>query len=69
MLAPVLGPGGVAFFARDPQAARDVWSRQVGYPGDPAYRDFHTYDHPSGLKPSRVTGKQVPPDAKRPSIT
>jgi 1,4-alpha-glucan branching enzyme len=41
VLAPVLGPGGVAFFARDPGAARDVWSRQGGYPGDPAYREFY----------------------------
>jgi 1,4-alpha-glucan branching enzyme len=41
VLAPVLGPEGVAFFARDPGAARDVWSRAVGYPGDPLYRDFY----------------------------
>jgi 1,4-alpha-glucan branching enzyme len=39
--APVIGPGGVAFFARDPDAARDVWSRQSGYPGDPWYREFY----------------------------
>ncbi len=24
-----------------PEAARDVWSRQVGYPGDPWYREFY----------------------------
>ena len=41
VLAPVLGPGGVAYFARDPAAARDVWSRQMGYPGDPVYREFY----------------------------
>jgi 1,4-alpha-glucan branching enzyme len=41
IFAPVLSPPGVAFFARDPEAARDVWSRQTGYPGDPAYRDFY----------------------------
>jgi 1,4-alpha-glucan branching enzyme len=39
--APVIGPGGVAYFARDPAAARDVWSRTTGYPGDPAYREFY----------------------------
>lgn len=39
--APVIGPGGVAYFARDPAAARDVWSRQTGYPGDPDYREFY----------------------------
>jgi 1,4-alpha-glucan branching enzyme len=41
VLAPVISPSGVAFFARDPDAARDVWSRKVGYPGDPAYREFY----------------------------
>ena len=41
VLAPVLAPSGVAFFARDPDAARDVWSRQAGYPGDPWYREFY----------------------------
>lgn len=41
VLGPILGPGGVAYFARDPDAARDVWSRQVGYPGDPMYREFY----------------------------
>ena len=41
VLAPVLGPSGVAYFARDPDAARDVWSRQIGYPGDPWYREFY----------------------------
>jgi 1,4-alpha-glucan branching enzyme len=43
-----------------------VWSPKAGYPGHAAYRDFHTFDHPSGLKPARVTGKQVPPEAKQP---
>lgn len=41
VLAPVLSPGGVAFFARDPEAAQAVWSRKTGYPGDPWYREFY----------------------------
>lgn len=41
VLAPVLSTSGVAFFARDPEAARAVWSRKTGYPGDPAYREFY----------------------------
>jgi 1,4-alpha-glucan branching enzyme len=53
-------------FGRDLEVTYRVWSPKAGYPGDPAYRDFHTYDHPSGLKPSRVTGKHVPPHEKRP---
>lgn len=38
---PILAPCGVAFFGRDPRASRDVWSREVGYPGHPDYRDFY----------------------------
>jgi len=39
--APVLTPRGLAAFARDPESAKQVWSRQEGYPGDPRYRDFY----------------------------
>ena len=38
---PVRSPGGLTFFGRDPGSARQVWSRQGGYPGDPRYREFH----------------------------
>ncbi|MCO1580934.1 glycoside hydrolase family 57 protein [Crossiella sp. SN42] len=61
-----VGSSDVICFGRDLEVTYRVWSPKAGYPGDPAYRDFHTYDHPSGLKPSRVTGKQVPPEQKRP---
>ena len=40
-LAPVFTPAGIAAFGRDPESARQVWSRQEGYPGDPRYRDFY----------------------------
>lgn len=39
--APVITPGGLAAFGRDPASARQVWSRRGGYPGDPRYREFH----------------------------
>lgn len=39
--APVFTPTGLAAFARDPDTARQVWSRQGGFPGDPHYRDFY----------------------------
>jgi 1,4-alpha-glucan branching enzyme len=39
--APVLAPGGVACFARDPEASHEVWSRELGYPGHPDYREFY----------------------------
>ncbi|MFC0433089.1 glycoside hydrolase family 57 protein [Kutzneria buriramensis] len=64
--AHTVGDSDVVCFGRDLEVTYRVWSPKAGYPGDPAYRDFHTYDHPSGLKPSRVTGKHVPPEQKRP---
>jgi 1,4-alpha-glucan branching enzyme len=39
--APVFTPAGIAAFGRDPESARQVWSRHEGYPGDPRYRDFY----------------------------
>jgi len=39
--APVFTLAGIAVFGRDPESARQVWSRHEGYPGDPRYRDFY----------------------------
>jgi 1,4-alpha-glucan branching enzyme len=61
-----VGASDVVCFGRDLEVTYRVWSPKAGYPGDAAYRDFHTFDHPSGLKPARVTGKRVPPERKRP---
>ncbi|MGW5052027.1 1,4-alpha-glucan branching protein domain-containing protein [Actinokineospora sp. NPDC004072] len=61
-----VGDSGVVCFGRDLEVTYRVWSPKAGYPGDPAYRDFHTFDHPSGLKPSRVTGRSVAPEHKKP---
>lgn len=41
VFAPVFTPKGIAAFGRDFDSARQVWSRQEGYPGDPRYRDFY----------------------------
>jgi len=41
VFAPVLTPNGLAAFGRDHASARQVWSRDEGYPGDPRYRDFY----------------------------
>jgi 1,4-alpha-glucan branching enzyme len=38
--APVRA-GRVAIFGRDPDSAREVWSREAGYPGHPVYREYH----------------------------
>jgi 1,4-alpha-glucan branching enzyme len=39
--APIVSPNGVAFFARDVESSRQVWSRDEGYPGDAYYREFY----------------------------
>lgn len=39
--SPVYTKNGVAAFARDLESSEQVWSSEVGYPGDPDYREFH----------------------------
>ncbi len=41
VFAPVFTPSGVAAFGRDLDSAKQVWSKNEGYPGDPRYRDFY----------------------------
>jgi 1,4-alpha-glucan branching enzyme len=41
VLAPIMTPGGVAFFGRDMESSRQVWSAEIGYPGDYDYREFY----------------------------
>jgi len=65
-LARPVGDSDVLAFARDLDVTYRVWSPRAGYPGGRDYRDFHTFDHASGLKPARVTGRTVAPDDKRP---
>jgi 1,4-alpha-glucan branching enzyme len=61
-----VGTSDVIAFGRDLQVSYRVWSPKSGYPGHGAYRDFHTYDHTTGLKPARVTGRNVPSEQKAP---
>ncbi|GAA1480942.1 glycoside hydrolase family 57 protein [Gordonia sinesedis] len=61
-----VGDSGVVAFGRDLTVSYRVWSPRSGYPGHAAYRDFHTYDHATGLKPARVTGKSVAGPDKKP---
>jgi 1,4-alpha-glucan branching enzyme len=65
-LARPVGDSDVLTFGRDLGLTYRVWSPRSGYPGGRDYRDFHTYDHRSGLKPARVSGRRVPPESKRP---
>lgn len=39
--APIFTETGVAVFGRDQESSQQVWSSQVGYPGDPEYREFY----------------------------
>ncbi len=39
--APVVCENGVAVFARDVDTSRQVWSAEVGYPGNDLYREFY----------------------------
>jgi 1,4-alpha-glucan branching enzyme len=39
--APIFTETGVAAFGRDHESSQQVWSSQVGYPGDPVYREFY----------------------------
>lgn len=62
---PVDGTDVIAF-GRDLEVTYRVWSPRAGYPGGGDYRDFHTVDPATGLKPARVTGRRVAPAAKAP---
>jgi 1,4-alpha-glucan branching enzyme len=46
----------VAVYARNERAGWQVWSADMGYPGDPWYREFHKKDGNSGMPYWRVTG-------------
>ncbi|MFL6138112.1 MAG: 1,4-alpha-glucan branching protein domain-containing protein [Frankiaceae bacterium] len=61
-----VGDSDVVVLGRDLDVTYRVWSPRRGYPGGPAYRDFHALDHPSGFRPARVTGLGVPPERKAP---
>ena len=41
VFAPIFTPNGLAVFGRDFDSARQVWSKEFGYPGDFRYRDFY----------------------------
>jgi 1,4-alpha-glucan branching enzyme len=55
--APVRCTNGVAAFARDLETSEQVWSSKIGYPGDPAYREFYRdlgWDAPLEDLPTRL---------------
>ncbi len=38
---PVITENGVFVFGRDPESSEQVWSAEIGYPGDFRYREFY----------------------------
>ncbi|MFZ1575677.1 MAG: 1,4-alpha-glucan branching protein domain-containing protein [Chromatiaceae bacterium] len=56
--APVVA-GGVAFFGRDPDSAREVWGREAGYPAHPDYREYYSDLGLAG--PSKALAEFLPP--------
>ncbi len=60
VFAPIYCSGTrVAGFGRDMESSRSVWSSEVGYPGDPSYRDFYR-DIGFDLPPEYI-GKYIDP--------
>lgn len=54
-----VGQSHVAVIARNERTGMQVWSAAQGYPGDPAYREFHKKDDTTGLHYWRVTGAGI----------
>lgn len=39
--APIISDYGICAFGRDLETSRQVWSSEIGYPGDPNYREYY----------------------------
>ncbi len=46
-------------FSRDRKTSEQVWSGEIGYPGEPNYLEFHKKHHNSGLRYWAVTDSSV----------
>jgi len=49
----------IAVLTRDPVTALQVWSGELGYPGESMYLDFHKKRFPGGLRYWRVTDPKI----------
>jgi 1,4-alpha-glucan branching enzyme len=54
----------IAVYSRDPLTGSQVWSGEHGYPGDPAYLEFHKKHYPGNLRYWRVSTDKANLDAK-----
>lgn len=59
-------PSGVCVFARDPETTVKVWSGEHGYPGDPAYLEFHKQLYPGRLRYWRISEDKADLGKKQP---
>jgi 1,4-alpha-glucan branching enzyme len=62
----LVGMGPAACFVRDAACGMQVWSGEHGYPGDPAYLEFHKRRWPGGLRYWRVTSSDKDLGSKAP---
>ena len=53
------GASSVTAFARHPAVSEQVWSADVGYPGDARYLEFHKRKDGDGLRYWRVTDRSL----------
>lgn len=60
------GPGRLVALARHPEVSEQVWSGEVGYPGDGRYLEFHKKHGAEGLRYWKVTGAKTDLGAKHP---
>ncbi|AHF79441.1 Putative glycogen branching enzyme [Thermococcus paralvinellae] len=58
----------IAVFARNRETGLQVWSADIGYPGDFWYREFHKKAEKSGGQYWRVTGKHIDLGDKEPYV-
>jgi 1,4-alpha-glucan branching enzyme len=61
-------PRSVAVFARDFITTARVWQHDGGYPGDPAYLEFHKKRGDGGLRYWRITDRRADLAYKQPYI-
>lgn len=52
-------PSNLAFLARDEVSGSQVWSRNLGYPGDGWYLEFHKKHFPGGMRYWRITSSSA----------
>jgi 1,4-alpha-glucan branching enzyme len=67
-VGPYNGSETITVFPRDPRTGVQVWSGDMGYPGDDAYLDFHKKRWPGGHRYWRVTGPRVDTNDKQPYL-